>query len=102
MVDLSKVTGFEWDTGNIEKSYIKHGITPNQAESIFLDKDLGLERDIKHQEKEERYIAVRKTSKAQKILFVVLTLRNTKIRIISARNANKKERRLYEKAKKNT
>ena len=31
MIDLSKVVGFEWDKGNIDKSYKKHGINPNYS-----------------------------------------------------------------------
>lgn len=92
---------FEWDKGNIDKSFAKHGITPNEAEEIFLDEDLKVIRDIKHSQKEERYIAVGKNSK-EVILSVVFTFRRQKIRIISARIANKKERSLYEKTKKNT
>lgn len=101
MVDLSKITGFEWDKGNIDKSYQRHGITPNEAEEIFVDKNVGIERDIKHLEKEERYIAIGVTLN-EKLLFVVFTMRDSMIRVISARNANKKERRLYEAAKKNS
>lgn len=100
MVDLRKIVGFEWDEANIDKSYQKHGITPNEAEEVFVDKNVGIEKDIKHQETEERYIAIGTTLNA-KILFVVFTIREGRIRIISARRANKKERRLYEKAKKN-
>lgn len=95
MVDLSKLTGFEWDEGNLDKSYKKHGIRPREGEEVFLDKDVQIEKDIKHQEKEERYIAIGKTHE-EKILFVVFTMRNNRIRIISGRTSNKKERRLYE------
>lgn len=94
-MDLSKIKGFQWDKGNVDKSYQKHGITPNRAEEVFLDRNLGIERDIKHQEIEDRYIAIGKTSSGR-ILFVVFTLRKNKIRIISARSANEKERRKYE------
>lgn len=100
MFDLRKIKGFEWDEGNIDKSYKKHGITPNEAEEVFVDKNVGIERDIKHQEAEERYIAIGMTLNA-KLLFVVFTIRRNMIRIISARRADKKERRLYEKSKKN-
>ena len=101
MVDLTEITGFDWDKGNIDKSYQKHGITPNEAEEVFADKNVGIERDIKHQEAEERYIAIGGTLNAR-LLFVVFTVRGGMIRIISARKADKKERRLYEKAKKNS
>jgi len=98
MIDLKKILGFEWDEGNIDKSYQKHKITPNQAEEIFLDIDLKVETDVKHSQKEERFIAIGKTLERRLILFVVFTIRGNKIRIISARPANKKERKVYEKS----
>ena len=96
LIDLSKVIGFLWDKGNIDKSYEKHGISSNEAEEIFLDKNLLLEEDIKHSQRETRFVAIGK-SESKKVLFVVLTLRVDKIRIISARLASKKERKIYEK-----
>lgn len=101
MVVQRKILEFEWDKGNVVKNFQKHGISPNEAESIFLDENLGVEKDVNHSEIEPRFIAFGKTIQ-DKILFVVFTLRGQKIRIISARVANKKERKLYEKAKKNT
>lgn len=101
MIDLSKITGFEWNKGNIDKSYRKHGITPNESEEIFLDESIAIERDIRHEEVEDRYIGIGKTLHG-KLLFIVFTLRNNALRVISARRANKKERRLYEKAKENS
>ena len=95
VIDLSKITGFEWDKGNVDKSYRKHGITPNETEQVFTDEDVQVERDIKHQEKEERYIAIGKNA-ADRVLFIIFTLRKHKIRMISARAANQKERRLCE------
>ncbi len=101
MIDLTKITGFDWDRGNFDKSYQKHGVTPDEAEEVFTDKDVGIERDVKHQETEERFIAIGQTLQ-DKLLFVVFTLRNNMVRVISARTANQKERRLYEKAQKNS
>ena len=95
MLNLTKITGFEWDKGNSDKSYLKHGITQNEAEKIFLDKNLFFQDDIKHSSKEERFIGIGMT-KVDKILFTAFTIRSKKIRVISARIANQKERRLYE------
>ena len=95
MVDLKKITGFEWDQGNIDKSYQKHGITPNEAEEAFVDKDILLLEDIKHSQKELRFEAIGRIIKGD-ILFLAFTARGDKIRIISVRKANKKERRRYE------
>ena len=98
MIDLSKILGFEWDKGNIDKSYKKHGINPNETEEIFLDENVKIEKDVKHQQQEERFIAIGKTTE-EKLLFVIFTIRIDMIRIISGRKANKKEGEVYQKGK---
>jgi uncharacterized DUF497 family protein len=80
----------------LDKSYQKHGISPEESEEVFLDENLKVLPDFKYSEKEKRLIALGKTFKG-KILFVVFTIRRKKIRVISARSVNKKERRYYEK-----
>ena len=94
-VNLNKIVGFEWDKWNIDKSYQKHSITPNETEEVFLDEDVKIEKDLKHQEQEERYIAIGKTTE-NKMLFLVFTIRKDKIRVISGRQANKKEKEVYQ------
>ncbi len=102
-MDLNTVIKFEWDAGNSDKSYKKHGITPSEAEEIFLDEQLIIIKDIKHSQTEVRFIAIGKNF-TNKILFVVFTIRNSKIRIISTRPVNKQERAFYyeKKIKENT
>jgi|SRR3989344_6934103 len=95
VIDLKKLTGFQWDKWNADKSYQKHGITPNEAEEVFLDENVLLLDYIKHSQTEKRFVAIGKTTE-KRILFVVFTVRRKKIRIISARVANQKERRRYE------
>lgn len=97
MLDLSKLVGFEWDEGNLDKSYRKHGITQREAEELFIDPDVVLLDDIRHSQKEKRFTAIGKAT-SRKVLFAVFTIRKDRVRIISARSANKKERRKYEKA----
>lgn len=102
MADRIGIQEFEWDEGNIDKSFAKHGITPKESEEIFLDEDLRIAADVKHAQKESRYIAIGKTFTGR-TLFAVFTMRSHKIRIISTRAANKKERKIYEaKIKKDT
>jgi uncharacterized DUF497 family protein len=96
MIKLDKHKGFEWDRGNLDKSYQKHGISPNEAEESFLDEKAIVLRDVKHSQKEVRYILIGKTSE-RKLLFVVFTLRRKSIRIISARITNRKEKNQYGK-----
>lgn len=96
MLSLDKYKGFEWDKGNVDKSYQKHGISPNEAEEAFLDERAFVLRDTKHSQKEKRYLLIGKNA-SNKLLLVVFTLRNKKIRIVSARKANKKEKNRYVK-----
>ena len=85
---------FDWNKGNIDKNWQKHKVHFKEAEEDFLNKPLSLLRDIKHSQSEERYIALGITNQKRK-LHIVFTIRNNKIRIISARNQSKKERKLY-------
>lgn len=97
MLDIRNIVGFEWDKGNIEKSYKKHGIRPKEAEELFLDEEILILEDTEHSKQEKRFEAIGKIIEG-KILFLAFTLRRDKIRIISARAANQKERRRYEQA----
>lgn len=99
--DLGQFQGFEWDGGNLEKSQQKHGVTPAEAEEMFLDDNLQVVEDVKHSQKEERFAILGKTFLG-KILFAVFTFRKSRIRIISARLANKKEQLKYEQLKKDS
>lgn len=101
MIRYNELREFEWDEGNIHKSYKKHGISIKEAEEIFIDEFVVDYKDDKHSELEDRYVIIGQTSKL-KILFIVYTIRKNKIRIISVRLADKKERRLYEKVKENS
>ncbi|MDA1079846.1 MAG: BrnT family toxin [bacterium] len=92
------VIEFEWDKGNEEKNFQKHLVSSNEAEEAFFDKDKQEYPDPTHSESEIRKIMVGST-KLGRLLFVVYTKRKGKIRIISARDLNKrKERSLYEEA----
>lgn len=95
---LPKLLSFEWDSGNISKNLAKHLISPNVAEEPFSDKDLLSFPDPTHSQTENRYHLIGQT-KLKDILFITYTLRKDKIRIISARVANKKERSFYENQK---
>lgn len=97
IIDLSEIEGFDWDKGNIDKSLLKHKVTNNEAGEIFFNEPLIIIPDIRHSRVEKRAAAHGRTNNNRK-LTVVFTLRDKKIRIISARNQNRKERRQYEKA----
>jgi uncharacterized protein len=95
MINLSNVVGFEWDKGNINKNWIKHKIKVEECEQIFFNRPLITLDDAKHSEKEKRFYALGRTIENNS-LFISFTVRKNKIRVISARRMNKKERKIYE------
>ena len=97
----SGVVEFEWDKWNIDKSYVKHGVTQKEAEEVFLSNESFVKPDVKHSQKEERFIILGKTNERIN-LFIVFTVRKDKVRVISARRMHSKEVEKYEKAKKDT
>ena len=88
---------FEWDKGNVNKNLKKHSVTNEEAEEVFSDNSILVAEDAKHStEYEKRYQALGKTQMGRR-LFVSFSIRNKKIRVISARPQSRKERRAYEK-----
>lgn len=94
MNKLLHATGFEWDDGNIDKNWIKHGVSPSECEQMFFNQPLVVAEDSVHSEAEERLFALGKTDD-ERLLFAVFTVRKGKIRIISARDMSSKERKVY-------
>jgi uncharacterized DUF497 family protein len=99
MLNLNKITGFDWDAGNSRKSKEKHGVSQAEAEQVFFNDPLLLLIDDKHSRKETRYHAYGKTNDGRK-LHITFTLRetDTRIRVISARDMHRKEKMIYDKA----
>lgn len=98
---LSNINGFEWDKGNVTKNWERHGVTHIECEEVFFHSPLIVKDDVTHSTTELRYYVLGKTN-AHRQLFLVFTVRNNKIRIISARDMNKKERKIYEQTEKDT
>jgi|SRR3989344_2534320 len=97
-INYEKVINFDWDQGNNDKNWFKHKVSNVEIEEVFLDVNKQEYPNPSHSIKEIRKIIVGKTKKGR-ILFIVYTLRNNSIRVISARDLNKrKEVDLYEKA----
>jgi hypothetical protein len=96
MITIKEPFRFEWDKGNKDKNWLKHRVTNEECEEVFFDKNKKILKDVLHSDKEKRFIILGKTKKGR-LLFVVFTIRNKKIRVISTRDINKKEVILYEK-----
>lgn len=100
MVDWARITGFDWDAGNARKSSDKHGVSQAEAEQAFFNVPLRVVPDTKHSADEPRYHALGKTDEGRR-LHITFTLRSdrTLIRVISARDLHRKERRIYDDTK---
>jgi uncharacterized DUF497 family protein len=94
---LPNILTFEWDEGNSAKSWVKHKVSVKEQEQAFFDKHKKAFKDTEHSQAEERFILFGKTKKGRRLI-VAFTLRNEKIRCISARPMNRKEVPIYEKA----
>jgi uncharacterized DUF497 family protein len=96
---FENIKEFDWDEGNIDKNEKKHNIKWYECEQIFFNKPLLFLDDETHSIDEKRYYAYGRTD-VGKSLAVVFTVRNNKIRIISARSMSRQERRCYEEQEK--
>jgi uncharacterized DUF497 family protein len=95
MVKVKEPVEFIWDKGNKDKNWVKHKVTNRECEEVFFDEDKKMFKDNLHSRGEERFRIVGKTKKGR-LLFVVFTIRKSKVRIISARDTNRMEVYLYE------
>jgi hypothetical protein len=93
-MDLPTPLSFDWDRGNKAKNWLKHKVHFKEAEEVFLNRPLKIFPDKKHSIAEKRFQALGITDNKRK-LSTFFTIRNKKIRVISARDQNKKERIKY-------
>jgi uncharacterized protein len=98
MIDLTRITGFDWDDGNARKNE-KHEVSTAESEQVFFNSPLLLLADLKHSDRESRFHALGKTDQGR-LLHIAFTVREAgaKIRVISARDMHRKERVIYEQA----
>ena len=88
---------FDWDQWNLQKNESKHGVSRMEAESAFFDPGYLLFEDAAHSTTRERRLILYGKSLEQRVLMIGFTLRESKVRIITARPASRRERSLYEK-----
>jgi uncharacterized protein len=86
---------FEWDEVKARSNSDKHGVTFTEATTIFADPFLLTFVDDVHGDAEDRFISIGE-SEQQRLLLVIHTERNYRIRLISARRATRKEQKTYE------
>lgn len=87
---------FEWDDKKSASNEKKHGVSFNEAKSIFTDQFARLIADPDHSDEEDRFILLGKSIHSRLLVVCHCIRTNDSIRIISARKADKQEREIYE------
>jgi uncharacterized protein len=91
---LLEATDFEWDAGNAPKVVGRHQVTPGECEQAFFQEPFIVSYDAGHSMTEARWRALGQTV-AGRTVFLLFTLRGSLIRVLAARDMNRKERRYY-------
>jgi len=91
---LGEFTGFDWDEGNRGKNWRLHGASDTECEQVFFNQPLLTLPDEEHANGEARYLALGRTDRRRRLI-VIFTIRQDRLRVISARDMTKRERTLY-------
>ena len=92
--DLPRIERFDWDRANVQKNWDRHRVAFYECEEVLLRGPVLLP-DLWHLGRgESRFFALGKTVR-ERLLTVVFTVRDNKVRVISARDMSRKERKVY-------
>ena len=94
MGELAQAAGFDWDEWNATKIWEKHAVSQAECEQVFFNEPHVVGDDTEHSGEEQRYYLLGQTGKGRQ-LFLVFTLREDLIRVITARDMSRRERRIY-------
>ncbi|MBD2778722.1 BrnT family toxin [Iningainema tapete] len=86
---------FDWDNEKAKVNIRKHGVSFTDATTVFDDPLSITLDDTLHSQEEDRFLIIG-YSQQQMLLVVAYTYRGNNIRIISARIATRRERKIYE------
>ncbi len=94
MKSFPESKNFDWDQGNINKNRDKHRVHHLECEEILFNEPIVTKVEKRGVSQEERVSALGATN-GGRFLFVVFTIRTGRIRVVSARDMNKRERKIY-------
>jgi len=92
--ELGRCSGFDWDAGNTAKNWDLHQVSQAECEQPFFNRPILVTADERHSAEERRYAALGQTNAGRR-LAIVFTIRGTLVRVISARDMSRRERRIY-------
>jgi hypothetical protein len=92
---INRCTGFQWDEGNLSKVWERHRVAPIECEQVFANEPLYAALNGGHSTAAEQRYTVFGQTNAGRELTIVFTIRGELIRVISARDMNRRERKAY-------
>ena len=95
---LARCEGFDWDDGNAPKVKARHDVEPGECEQACFSDPFVAVADPKHSQREERWRALGSTLGGRRLYLVLTIRRGVLIRVLAARDMNRKERKLYDQA----
>ena len=99
--DFPDIEGFDWDFANVHKSLKRHNVSTVECEQVFFNEPFLIYEDAEHSINELRYYSLGVTNQYRH-LTIIFTIREQKIRPLSARPMTKNEVKSYENIKKGT
>ncbi len=87
---------YEWSAAKASINFHKHGVSFEEASTVFLDPFAATFTDPDHSATEAREITIGHTAAGHRLIFVAHCQRGDRTRIISARKVTKRERKQYE------
>ncbi|NIM92215.1 MAG: BrnT family toxin [Anaerolineales bacterium] len=94
MEDFDLCKGFDWDEWNAKKIWEKHQVSRAECEQVFFNQPFVVGEDFAHSQEESRFYVLGKTDTGR-ALFLIFTIRDELIRVITARDMSRKERRVF-------
>jgi uncharacterized DUF497 family protein len=88
------LTGFDWDDGNRLKNESKHSVTAAECEQPFFNEPLVVLEGAARSDAESRHAILGRTD-GDRLLTIIFTTRGSLLRVISARDMSRKERKFY-------
>lgn len=86
---------FAWDTVKAAKNLRKHGVSFEEASTVFADENARLKHDPDHSQEEDRFILLGLSGKLRMLVVCHVYLKEKIIRLISARKATRNESKQY-------
>ncbi len=90
------IPNFDWDLRKARENERKHGVTFEEAATVFADFDAFIDDDLDHSGAEDRFIIIGISARERTLLIVYTIRMEDVVRIISSRPAMRHEKRLYE------